>query len=127
MKKFAILAVAVALGLVLSYALLQGSGKALNVNEISSDPGPTSAPSPLPASWGEPLPRTRACSASWTSRNCSVKRQTATRSSSPSSTRANCPVRETKIRATGKFVKLPEGYLFAAENVKVVRNHKIGG
>ncbi|NTV50230.1 MAG: hypothetical protein HGB32_14425 [Geobacteraceae bacterium] len=32
-----------------------------------------------------------------------------------------------ELRVTGSLIKMPGGFLFSAANVKVVRNHKIGG
>jgi hypothetical protein len=32
-----------------------------------------------------------------------------------------------EVRVTGSFLKVPQGVVFTAEKVKVVRNHKIGG
>jgi hypothetical protein len=37
------------------------------------------------------------------------------------------PVPGDEVKVTGSFVKLGDGLLFAAQKVKVVRNHKIGG
>lgn len=32
-----------------------------------------------------------------------------------------------EVRITGSFLKVPQGVVFTAEKVKVVRNHQIGG
>ena len=37
------------------------------------------------------------------------------------------PVRGDEVRVTGRFLPLSEGYIFMADNVTVVKNHKIGG
>jgi len=37
------------------------------------------------------------------------------------------PVVGDEVRVTGSFVQVQGGYLFSANNVKVVRNHQIGG
>lgn len=37
------------------------------------------------------------------------------------------PVRGDEVRLTGKFETFDQGYLFMADSVTVVKNHKIGG
>jgi hypothetical protein len=37
------------------------------------------------------------------------------------------PVLGDEVRITGNLINTGQGYLFAAQNLKVVRNHKIGG
>ena len=37
------------------------------------------------------------------------------------------PILGDEVKVSGSFVKMNDGYFFAAQNVKVLRNHKIGG
>lgn len=45
----------------------------------------------------------------------------------PFKARDYSPLRGDEVRVTGSFVNMPGGYLFLADKIKVVKNHKIGG
>ncbi len=128
MKNYLILAAAVALGAVLSYALLSnGGGKALNVNEISSDPGAYVGTITVTGIMGGTSPQDPSLFGIMDIKELQCKTANCNKVFVPVKYQGKLPVAGDEILATGKFVNLPGGYLFAAENVKVVRNHKIGG
>lgn len=128
MKKNIIIAVAIAAGIALSYALFfRGDASALQVNQVGADPsaysgtitvtGIVAGTSPQdPAVFGMFDLKELQC----TTPNCNklylpVKHQSA------------MPKPGDEVRVSGSFIKTTEGFLFSASDVKVVRNHQIGG
>ena len=128
MKKYIYLLVAVLAGAAISFSMVnKGNANVLNVNEIGSDPAAYSGTITVTGVMGG-ISRTDSSifgvmdlkELQCTSANCNkvfipVKYQGAQ------------PVLGDEIKMTGTFINSNGGYLFAADNVKVLRNHKIGG
>lgn len=128
MKRNIIIAVAFAAGIVLSYALFfRGDANALQVNQVGADPSAYSGTITVtgimagisqqdPSVFGMFDLKELQC----TTPNCNklylpVRHQGA------------MPKPGDEVRVSGSFMKTGDGFLFAASNVKVVRNHRIGG
>ncbi|ACM18939.1 hypothetical protein Geob_0572 [Geotalea daltonii FRC-32] len=128
MKKYMIIAAAVVFGAALSYVLLAaGGGKALNVNEISSDPGAYAGTITVTGVMGGTSPQDPTIFGIMDIKELQCKTANCNKVFVPIKYQGKPPVMGDEIRATGKFVNMAGGYLFAAEKLKVVRNHKIGG
>lgn len=128
MKRNIIIAVAFAIGIVLSYALFfRGDANALQVNQVGADPSAYSGTITVtgimagisqqdPSVFGMFDLKELQC----TTPNCNklylpVRHQGA------------MPKPGDEVRVSGSFMKTGDGFLFTASNVKVVRNHRIGG
>lgn len=128
MKRNIIIAVALAVGIVLSYALFfRGDANALQVNQVGADPSAYSGTITVtgimagisqqdPSVFGMFDLKELQC----TTPNCNkiylpVRHQGA------------MPKPGDEVRVSGSFTKTGDGFLFTASNVKVVRNHRIGG
>lgn len=128
MKKTVLIAAALVVGIALSYALFfRGDANALQVNQVASDPsayngnitvtGIMAGTSQIdPSVFGMFDLKELQC----TTPNCNkiylpVKYQGA------------MPKPGDEVRVSGNFIKVEGGFLFTASNVKVVRNHRIGG
>lgn len=128
MKRNIIIAVALAVGIVLSYALFfRGDANALQVNQVGADPSAYSGTITVtgimagisqqdPSVFGMFDLKELKC----TTPNCNklylpVRHQGA------------MPKPGDEVRVSGSFTKTGDGFLFTASNVKVVRNHRIGG
>lgn len=128
MKKYIIAIVAAALGVAVAFAFFgQGDAKALNVNDVGSDPAAFTGSITVtgimwavskqePTIFGIVDKKELQC----TSPNCN-------KLILPVRYQGKQPVVGDEIRVSGRFVAMERGYLFAAEKVKVVRHHKIGG
>lgn len=128
MKNYIILAATVALGVVLSYALFSnGIGKALNVNEVSSDPGAYAGTITITGIMGGTSPQDPTLFGIMDIKELQCTTANCNKVLVPVKYQGKLPVLGDEVRATGKFFKYEGGYVFAAENLKVVRNHKIGG
>ena len=128
MKKYIYVAVAVILGAAIAFTFVkQGEAKVLNVNDIGSDPaafsgtitvtGIMAGVSQTDSSiFGIMDVKELQC----TSANCN-------KVFIPIKYSGSQPVVGDEVKVTGNFMNTAGGYLFIAEKLKVLRNHKIGG
>jgi hypothetical protein len=127
-KTYIYIAVAAVIGFTAAFALLgNGTGKALAVNDVGSDPTAFKGTITITgiAAGGSPQDATLFGLVDTRELKC---------------TTANCnklviPVKHAgvmpkvgdEVRVTGSFVNQGQGYLFVSTKLKVLRNHKIGG
>lgn len=128
MKKYIYIGLAVLAGIAVSLFLLTRDGvKPLNVNDLGSDPaaysgsiaitGITAGISQYDATiFGIMDKKELQC----TSANCN-------KLILPVKFAGKVPVVGDEVTVTGSFVSTPGGYVFAADTVKVLKHHKIGG
>lgn len=127
MTKNLIIAGAVVIGVVCAFFLFKGTSKALNVNDVGSDPAAfagTITVTGIMAGTSQQEPTIFA-----------IVDKKELQCNSPNCNKVLLPVRHQgklpiigdEVRVTGSFVTENGGYLFAAEKVKVVRHHQIGG
>lgn len=128
MKKYIVLAIAVVIGLTLSYALFSKSGgKALNVSDISSDPGAYAGTITITGIMGGTSPQDPTLFGIMDVKELQCKSANCNKVFIPIKYQGKLPVLGDEVLATGKFTPMQGGYVLAAETVKVLRNHKIGG
>lgn len=130
MKKYGLIAAVALVTAVLSFALLScGSSKALNVNDVASDPSAFTGKIKIagvmagtskqdPSVFGimdikELQCTTVGCNKLYVPARCNSG--------------VKAPVPGDEVVMTGSFTKEPTGMIFAVEKIVVVRNHKIGG
>lgn len=126
-KQYIIAACACIAGLALAFFLSSGSAKAFSVNDVASDPAAFTGTITItgimgglsqfdPKVFGIMDVKELKC----TTQNCN-------KVFIPIKYQGQMPLPGDEVKVTGSFAKLNEGYLFTAQNVKVLRNHKIGG
>jgi len=126
-KQYIIAAVACAVGLSLVFLLSSGSAKAFSVSDVASDPAAFSGTITVTGIMGGLSPVDQTVFGIMDVKELQCKTQNCNKVLIPIKYQGKLPVLGDEIKATGSFVKVGDGYLFAAQNVKVLRHHKIGG
>lgn len=128
MKKYVLIGLVLAAGIAAGVMYSRpGQALALNVNEVAADPaafsgtitvtGVTAAFSPQdPALFGVMDLKELQC----TTPNCN-------KLLIPVRTADKLPALGDEVRISGTFASSPMGYVFTAQSIQVVRNHKLGG
>ena len=128
MKKTIFIVVSLLAGIGLSYALFfKGNADALQVNQVAADPAAYSGPVTItgimagtsqqdPTIFGMIDLKELQCN----SPNCNKLYL-------PVKYRGSLPKLGDEVRVSGTFTQMGGGYIFSATDMKVVRNHKIGG
>jgi hypothetical protein len=127
MKKYIYVAVAVLLGITISFTLVkQGDAKVLNVNEIGADPAAFSGNITVTGVMAG-VSEDRSIFGIMDLKELQCKSANCNKVVIPIKYTGSQPVLGDEVKVTGKFVSVAGGYAFAADKVKVVRNHRIGG
>lgn len=128
MKKYIVLATALVVGIALAYGMFfRGDADALQVNQVASDPaaysgtitvtGIMAGTSPLnPSIFGIFDLKELQC----TTPNCNKLYL-------PVRYQGTMPKLGDEVLVSGSIMNTGEGFIFSASELKVVRNHKIGG
>ena len=128
MKKTIFIVVSLLAGIGLSYALFfKGNADALQVNQVAADPAAYSGPVTItgimagtsqqdPTIFGMIDLKELQCN----SPNCNKLYL-------PVKYQGSLPKFGDEVRVSGTFTQMGGGYIFSATDMKVVRNHKIGG
>ncbi len=128
MKKFALIGVVLAIGIAVGMTVLRpAETSALNVNDVAFDPGAFAGTITLAGVTAGFAPNDQTL--------FGIMDLKELQCNSPNCNKKILPVRFTgkvpdlgdEVRVTGSFVAAGNGYLFASEQVEVVRNHKLGG
>ena len=127
-KQYVVLAVALVIGLVLGFALLsKGDAKALNVNDIGADPAAFTGTITITGIMAGVSQYDKSVIGIMDIKELQCQSANCNKIFIPIKVTGALPTAGDEIRATGQFLKNAQGYLFAAEKIKVVKNHKIGG
>lgn len=128
MKKIYIV-VAVLVGLLAAFAVVkQGEAKLLSVNEIGADPSAFSGTITFRGVMGGISQTDRSVIGVMDMKELQCTSPNCNKILIPVKCAGTPPVFGDEVKVTGSFRIEPNGgYLFVADNVKVVRNHKIGG
>lgn len=126
-KRFSVYVTACVAALFLALLLSGCSSKAVSVNDVASDPAAFSGVITITGIMGGVSQMDKSVFGIMDVKELQCKTQNCNRVLIPIKYQGQIPVLGDEVRVTGSFVKLSDGYLFAANEVKVVRNHKIGG
>jgi len=126
-KRFSVYVTACVAGLFLALLLSGCSSKAVSVNDVASDPAAFSGVITITGIMGGVSQMDKSVFGIMDVKELQCKTQNCNKVLIPIKYQGQIPVLGDEVRVTGSFVKLSDGYLFAANEVKVVRNHKIGG
>lgn len=129
MKKYALIAVAVIIGAAIAFGVANqgGGGKALNVSEIGADPGAFTGTITITGIMAGVSQYDKSVIGIMDVKELQCKSQNCNKLFIPVKFPEKQPLVGDEIRATGQFHKFPTGYMFIAQKLKVVKNHKIGG
>jgi len=127
MKKYNISAAIISVAITLMFLLSGCDSKAFSVNEIASDPAAYKGTITITGIMAGVSPQDPAIFGIMDIRELQCKTQNCNKLFVPVSYQGTLPAPGDEVRLTGSFVNRGGGYLFAADLVKVVRNHKIGG
>jgi hypothetical protein len=128
MKKHSVFAITACVAVLCLTMLISGcSSKAFSVNDVASDPTAFKGAITITGIMGGISVQDKTVFGIMDIKELQCKTQNCNRVLIPVRSQGKMPVLGDEVRATGSFVKLPDGYLFEATEVKVVRNHKIGG
>lgn len=128
MKKYILIAVALVASIALSYALFfRGNTNALQVNQVASDPSAYSGTITVTGIMAGTSPQDPSVFGIFDLKELQCTTPNCNKLYLPVKSQGTVPKPGDEVRVSGSFVKTSSGYLFSAANVKVLRNHKIGG
>lgn len=127
MKSRSIAAAVAVFSIIFSLLLAGCDSKALNVNEVASDPTAFKGTITVTGIMAAVSPQDPRVFGVMDIKELQCKTQNCNKVLIPVTCKGEPPKVGDEVRLTGSFVNNGSGYLFAADLVKVVRNHKIGG
>ena len=128
MKKNIIIAVSIAVGITMSYVLFfMGDAKALQVNQVGSDPSAYNGTITVAGIMAGTSPQDPSVLGMFDLKELKCTTPNCNKLYLPVKHQGVMPKPGDELRVTGSFIKMQGGFLFSASNVKVLRNHKIGG
>ena len=127
MNKFVYIFVAVIIGASIAFAGCTKEAKALNVNEIGADPAAFTGTITVAGIMAGVAPTDPNVIGIMDLKELQCKSPGCNKIIIPVKCTGAKPALGDEIKVTGSFSKLPEGYLFTADKIKVVQSHKIGG
>lgn len=128
MKKYIYVLVAVVIGAAIAFAMVKpGEAKALNVNEIGSDPSAFTGTITFTGIMGGISKQDPNVVGIMDLKELQCTTPGCNKIYIPVKCASVVPVLGDEVKVTGNFIKEAKGYLFTADKITVVRNHKIGG
>jgi len=128
MKKNIFIAVALLVGIALSYALFfKGNANTLQVNQVASDPSAYSGTITVTGITAGTSPQDPSVFGIFDLKELQCKTPNCNKIYLPVKYQGTMPKQGDEVRVSGTFIPVSGSYLFSATDVKVVRNHKIGG
>ena len=128
MKKIVFIVIALAVGFILSYALFfRGNAGTLQVNQVASDPSAYSGTITVTGIMGGVSPQDPSVFGIFDLKELQCKAPNCNKIYLPVKYQGTMPKPGDEVQVSGSFTPISGSYIFSASNVKVVRNHKIGG
>jgi hypothetical protein len=128
MKQKFFIAAALAVGIALSFALFyKGGAEVMNVNQVGSDPYAYSGNITVTGIMADISPENQAVFGMFDIKELKCKTANCNKLYLPVRHQGIMPKPGDELLVSGSFVQDGAGMVFAAKNIKVVRNHKIGG
>jgi hypothetical protein len=128
MKKNIYFVVALVVGIALSYALFfRGDANALQVNQVASDPSAYSGTITVTGIMAGTSPQDPSVFGIFDLKELKCTTPNCNKIYLPVKHQGTMPKPGDEVRVSGSFMQSGGGYFFNATNVKVVRNHRIGG
>lgn len=128
MKKSAVAAIAAAVVAIIGFIVItMGDARALNVNDVGNDPASFKGTITITGIMGGVSQQDPSVFGIMDIKELQCTTPNCNKLFIPVKHQGQTPRLGDEVRVTGSFVKDSGGFLFAAQQVKVVRNHKIGG
>lgn len=128
MKKSALAAIAAAVVAIIGFIVItMGDAKALNVNDVGNDPASFKGTITITGIMGGVSQQDPSVFGIMDVKELQCTTPNCNKLFIPVKHQGQTPRLGDEVRVTGSFVRESDGFLFAAQQVKVVRNHKIGG
>lgn len=128
MKKYLIISAALAVGVAVVFAFSrQNEPKALTVSEVGADPAAYSGTITVTGVMAGVYRQDPTIFGIMDVKELQCQTANCNKVIMPVKYQGPQPVLGDEIRLTGSLVNSGQGYLFVAQNLKVLRNHKIGG
>jgi len=128
MKKPAIIAVVAALAVAIVFVVVSmKDAKALNVGDVGSDPASYTGIITIAGIMGGVSQQDPSIFGIMDVKELQCTTPGCNKLLIPVKYQGKIPLMGDEVKVTGSFVNLGDGLLFTAQDVKVIRNHKIGG
>jgi hypothetical protein len=128
MKKNIFIAVALAVGIALAYALFfRGDANALQVNQVASDPSAYSGTITVTGIMAGTSPQDPSVFGIFDLKELKCTTPNCNKIYLPVRYQGVMPKPGDEVQVSGSFTQVSGNYIFTAASVKVVRNHRIGG
>ena len=128
MKKIVFITIALAVGIALSYAFFfRGDASGLQVNQVAADPSAYSGTITVTGIMAGTSPQDPSIFGIFDLRELQCTTPNCNKIYLPIKYQGVMPKPGDEVQVSGAFVPVSGSYIFSATNVKVVRNHKIGG
>ncbi|MFZ3207237.1 MAG: hypothetical protein WA140_00140 [Geobacteraceae bacterium] len=128
MKKNILIAVALAVGIALTYALFfRGGANALQVNQVASDPSAYRGTVTVTGIMAGTSPQDPSVFGIFDLKELKCTTPNCNKLYLPVRYKGTMPKPGDEVRVDGSFIQTAGGYIFSASSVTVVRNHRIGG
>jgi len=128
MKKTLFIVVTLLVGIALSYALFfKGNASALQVNQVAADPSAYRGTITVTGIMAGTSPQDPSLFGMFDLKELQCNSPNCNKIYLPVKYQGALPKLGDEVQVSGSFTPISGNYIFSATNVKVVRNHKIGG
>jgi len=128
MNKYIFIGIALLVGIALSYALFfTGDANTLQVNQVAADPSAYRGTITVTGIMGGTSPQDSSLFGIFDLKELQCTTPNCNKIFLPIKYQGTMPKLGDEVQVSGSFITISGSYLFSATNVKVVRNHKIGG
>jgi acetamidase/formamidase len=128
MKKIIFIAIALLIGIALSYALFfRGDANALQVNQVAADPSAYSGTITVAGIMAGTSQQDPSVFGIFDIKELQCKTPNCNKIYLPVKYQGALPKLGDEVQVSGNITQVSGNYIFSATNVKVVRNHRIGG
>jgi hypothetical protein len=128
MKKYIVLAAALVVGIALAYGMFfRGDADALQVNQVAADPAAYSGTITVSGIMAGTSPQNPGIFGIFDLKELHCTTANCNKLYLPVSYQGPMPKLGDEVLVSGSFMKMGEGFIFSASDLKVVRNHQIGG
>jgi len=128
MKKYIVLAIALAVGIALAYGMFfRGDADALQVNQVASDPAAYSGTITVSGVMAGTSPQNPGIFGIFDLKELQCTTPNCNKLYLPIRYQGPMPKLGDEVRVSGSFIKTSDGFIFSASDLTVVRNHRLGG
>lgn len=128
MKKYIVLATALAIGIALAYGMFfRGDADALQVNQVAADPAAYSGTITVSGVMAGTSPQNPGIFGIFDLKELQCTTPNCNKLYLPVSYQGPLPKLGDEVRVSGSFMKTSDGFIFSASDLTVVRNHRLGG